>query len=558
MSQAPAGAAGVTGREGRYYGGCEVFDAWSFFAGLGMFLFGMFMLEESIKALAGRSLKTLIRRFTGTRGRALLTGIATTSVLQSSSAVGLMAMAFVGAGMLALSNALATLLGAMVGTTGTAWIVAFFGFSVKIDHFALPLVGLGGLGLVLFGGSPRWTNAGKLLFAFGLLFLGLDYMKKAAEVLAAGTDLSALPDLGLWLYALTGLVLTAIMQSSSASIAVVLTAVFGGLIDFRQAAGMVIGANVGSVVPLLLVSIGGIPAKKQTALGSLALKTGTALIVMPALPLLTRAVEFFVDPAASPTLAVAAFHTLFNLVAVAFFYPAIPPLARRLKAIFPERRTVLARFIPNASPQVPEAALHALRNEVLNQLSLSLRYTAGRYGLTQPTPEAPEEEEIHYYDLERLHAEIFAFYAQVQSKETEEVEALQLEPVIRASRSVMNATRNFYDLRGQVDDFASDENEFLAGAGRELKERLAELRDFSERLARMPEGSGAPRELDTLFRTAEEADRRFISSCAEAVAGGAIRKGEVTRLLMANRLFTQSARMIVLSLKGLSGDPDPS
>ena len=74
----------------------------------------------------------------------------------------------------------------------------------------------------------------------------------------------------------------------------------------------------------------------------------------------------------------------------------------------------------------------------------------------------------------------------------------------------------------------------------------------------MPEGSGAPRELDTLFRTAEEADRRFISSCAEAVAGGAIRKGEVTRLLMANRLFTQSARMIVLSLKGLAGDPDPS
>jgi phosphate:Na+ symporter len=536
-----------------------VFDAWSFFAGLGMFLFGMFMLEESIKALAGRSLKTLIRRFTGTRGRALLTGVATTSVLQSSSAVGLMALAFVGAGMLTLSNALATLLGAMVGTTATAWIVAFFGFSVKIDHFALPLVGLGGLGLVLFGGSPRWTNAGKLLFAFGLLFLGLDYMKKAAEVLAAGADLSALPDLGLWIYVLTGLVLTAVMQSSSASIAVVLTAVFGGIIDFRQAAGMVIGANVGSVVPLLLVSIGGIPAKKQTALGSLALKTGTALIVMPALPLLSRAVSALVDPAVSPTLAVAAFHTIFNLVAVAFFYPAIPPLARRLKTLFPEKRRVLARFIPNASPQVPEAALHALRNEVLNQLALSLRYTAGRYGLPSASGEgAPEEEEVHYYDLERLHAEIFAFYAQVQSQETEEVEALQLEPVIRASRSVMNATRNFYDLRAQVEDFASDENEFLAGAGRDLKERLAELRDFSERLARMPEGSGAPRELDSFFKAAEEADRRFISSCAEAVAGGAIRKGEVTRLLMANRLFTQSARMIVLSLKGLSGDPDPA
>ncbi len=532
-----------------------MFDAWSFFAGLGMFLFGMFMLEEAVKALAGRSLKTLIRRFTGTRGRALLTGVATTSVLQSSSAVGLMAMAFVGAGMLTLSSALATLLGAMVGTTATAWIVAFFGFSVKIDHFALPLVGLGGLGLVLFGGSPRWTNAGKLLFAFGLLFLGLDYMKKATEVLAAGADLSALPDLGLWIYVLTGLVLTALMQSSSASIAVVLTAVFGGIIDFRQAAGMVIGANVGSVVPLLLVSIGGIPAKKQTALGSLALKTGTALIVMPALPFLSRAVSAVVDPAASPTLAVAAFHTLFNLVAVAFFYPALPPLARRLEKLFPEKRRVLARFIPNASPQVPEAALHALRNEVLNQLALSLRYTAGRYGVPVPASDgSADEEEIHYYDLERLHAEIFAFYAQVQSQETEEVEALQLEPVIRASRSVMNATRNFYDLRAQVEDLAAEENPFPAGAARDFRERLAALRGLSDRLNAMPEGAGAARELTAFFRAAEEADRLFISSCAEAVAGGAIRKGEVTRLLMANRLFTQSARMIVLSLKGLTSD----
>jgi phosphate:Na+ symporter len=532
-----------------------VFDAWSFLAGLGMFLFGMFMLEESIKALAGRSLKTLIRRATGTRGRALLTGAATTSVLQSSSAVSLMALAFVGAGMLTLSNALATLLGAMVGTTATAWLVAFFGFSVKIDRFALPLVGLGGLGLVILGRSPRWMNAGKLLFAFGLLFLGLDYMKNATEAMAAGADLSALPDFGILAYVLAGLGLTAVMQSSSASIAVVLTAVFGGIIDFRQAAGMVIGANVGTAVTILLGAIGGIPAKKQTALGSLALKIGTAFVVIPSMPMLFKAVSLVVDPVTNPTLALAAFHTLFNLVAVALFYPAIPRLAGRLEKFFPEKRTILARFIPNASPQVPEAALHAMRNEVLNQLSFSLRYTAGRYGLPAPAGEAQAEEaEVHYYDLERLHAEIFAFYAQVQSQETEEVEALQLEPVIRASRSVMNATRNFYDLRAQVEELASDENPFPAGAARDLRERLAALRDLSDRLGAMPDNAGAARELGSFFKAAEEADRRFISSCAEAVAGGAIRKGEVTRLLMANRLFTQSARMIVLSLQGLTSD----
>lgn len=146
-------------------------DGWKFLAGLGIFLFGMFMLEESLRLLAGRSLKALIRRFTNTRARALATGILTTAVLQSSSAVSLMVLAFVGAGLLTLGNAITVLMGAMLGTTCTAWIVALFGFSLKIDALALPVIGIGGLGLIVFGSSPRFIHLSKLLVAFGFLFL---------------------------------------------------------------------------------------------------------------------------------------------------------------------------------------------------------------------------------------------------------------------------------------------------------------------------------------------------------------------------------------------------
>ena len=148
-----------------------MFDGWTFLAGLGIFLFGMFMMEESIRLLAGRSLKTLVRRFTGTRVKALFTGIFTTAVLQSSSAVSLMVLAFVGAGLLTMGNAIAVTMGAMVGTTLTAWIVAVLGFSFKIDALALPMIGLGGLGLIVLGKSARYVHVSKLLAAFWFLFL---------------------------------------------------------------------------------------------------------------------------------------------------------------------------------------------------------------------------------------------------------------------------------------------------------------------------------------------------------------------------------------------------
>jgi len=127
-----------------------LFDRWKF-------LFGMFMMEESIKLLAGRSLKTMIRRFTGTRTKALFTGAVSTAVLRSSSAVSLMVLAFVGAGLLTRGNAIPVIMGAIVGTTLTAWIVAVFGFSFKIDALALPMIGMGGLGLIVLGRSPRYV-----------------------------------------------------------------------------------------------------------------------------------------------------------------------------------------------------------------------------------------------------------------------------------------------------------------------------------------------------------------------------------------------------------------
>jgi phosphate:Na+ symporter len=535
----------------------QLFDEWKFLAGLGLFLFGMFMMEESIKRLSGRSFKTLIRRYTGTRVSGLITGLIGTAILQSSSAVSLMVLAFVGAGLMTMVNAIAVIMGAMVGTTFTAWIVAVFGFKFKIEAFALPLIGIGGLGLVFLSTSTRYVSISKLLAAFGFLFLGLDYMKTSVEALAATMDLGLLSGLGLWVYVLAGILLTAVMQSSSATIAIILTTLFSGIIGFNQGAAMVIGANVGTTVTILMGAIGGIPAKKQAAAGSLLFKLGTAAVVFSALPLLFWVINDLFGLAGNTVLGIALFHTLFNVIGVIIFFPLIPALARRLERFFPEKRTVLAQFITNTTAEVPEAARAALRREVLNQLNLSMQYIAGRYKV-RPNPQiegsgsTPVRPHLRYEDLARLHAEIFSFYAQVQTGEIDKTETAQMETIIRSSRSIMNATKNLYDLINEVEEIGGDDNAFMTEAYKDLKGRLQEIRTMSATVARRYEEEALMDVLHRFFESVEDADKHFIRSCSNAVARGKIRIDEVTRLLMINRLFTQSNRMLVLSMQNLA------
>ena len=539
----------------------QLLDEWKFLAGLGIFLFGIFMMEESIKMLAGRSFKRLLRRYTGSRFKGLISGIVSTSILQSSSAVSLMVLAFVGAGMMSLVNAISVIMGAKVGTTITAWIVAIFGFKFQIETFALPMIGLGGLGLIFLAKSYRYVNISKLLAAFGFLFHGLDFMKSSIEQLAAAIDISALPDLGIWVYLAAGILLTAVMQSSSATIAVILTTLFTGIIDFRAGCAMVIGANIGTTVTILIGSIGGIPSKKQTAVSSLVFTTGTAAVVLLILPVFFWLIMDIFDFEDNVVFGVALFHTMFNVTGVLIFYPLIPILATHLEVLFPEKRTVYAQYIVNTTPEVPEAAIAALRREILNQLNLSIGYIASNYGIDPKKKHGKKgnhtgylgnEDHISYEDLGRLHAEIFAFYARIQAFALDEHEAMLIEPMMRSSRSIMNSTRNLYEILNEIEDIGNDDNPFMIAAYHNFKDRLQDLRAIVRSVTAHPDDEILMDILSRFFISVEDADKNFIRSCSKSVTKGIIKEKEVTRLLMANRLFTQSSRMLVLSMQGLT------
>jgi len=155
----------------------ESLDIWKLLAGLSIFLYGMYMLEDAVRAMSGKAFRQMIRYYTSGRLRAIGSGAFITAILQSSSAVSLMILAFVGAGVMTMQNGIGVMMGANIGTTLTSWIVAIFGFKLDIEVFALPLIALGGLVFIAFGPSSKLFQASRLLIGFGFLFLGLDFMK---------------------------------------------------------------------------------------------------------------------------------------------------------------------------------------------------------------------------------------------------------------------------------------------------------------------------------------------------------------------------------------------
>ena len=305
-------------------------DLWKLLAGLGIFLFSMFLIEESVKALPGRAFRRIIRMYTNGRLRSIGSGALVTALLQSSSAVSLMVLAFVGAGVMSMQNAIGVIMGSNIGTTLTAWIVATIGFKIKIESLALPFIGLAAFGLILFKPSSKPMLVTRLLIGFGFLFLGLDFMKGSVESFAQTVSLERFPDYGLWFYLLVGTLVTALMQASAATIAIVLTALNSELITFDIGAVMVIGANIGTTITVLLGAIGGVQAKKRVSLSHLIFNVTTGTVAFFGLPVLVWIVSFFVDIRSDSLMGLALFHTLFNILGVIIFFPFLGLLSQLL------------------------------------------------------------------------------------------------------------------------------------------------------------------------------------------------------------------------------------
>ncbi|WP_456485225.1 Na/Pi cotransporter family protein [Hydrogenimonas sp.] len=333
------------------------------FSGLGLFLFGMIYLESQIRLSAGRMFKRLVRWMTSTPLRSIFAGFLTTAVFQSSSVVTLMALSLIGAGLIGLDSAIGIIFGANIGTTVTAWIVGIVGFKMDIKLIAYMFVGIGGLGGVLLSEESRWRNIMHAMVGFGLIFMGLEGMKESFSGVASSFSLEQYRFDHIYWYALLGFAITAVIQSSSASIAIIQSALFAHMVGFEAAAAFVVGANIGTTVTAILGAIGGSPDKKRAATAHFLFNVSTGLIALAAISWLITLTDM-VMPGVDDVIRIALFHTIFNLLGVLLWYPFIGVLAEWLKRFFKHEKPYFTKYIHNVSPRIPDVALAAIVNEI--------------------------------------------------------------------------------------------------------------------------------------------------------------------------------------------------
>jgi len=357
----------------------------SILGGLGLFLLGMAVMTDGLRALAGSALASILTRAAPTPARGAFWGAVATLIVQSSSATTMTTIGLVSAGLLTFPQALGVVFGANIGSTGTGWLVALLGVKVSLNAAAMPLVFLGALMRLL--GRGRWAGLGSAIAGFALLLIGLTVLQEGMAGLATRINPADLPGvsdgwagvLGVLQLVLAGIVMTTVMQSSSVAVAATLSALHAGAIGPDQAAALVIGQNIGSAVSSGLAAIGATTPAKRTAAAHVLFNVLTALVALAAFPLYAPLIVRTATAGADATILLASFHTVYNVVGVAVLLPLVRPFARMVERLVPQRNGLsveLTRFLDSSVQAVPAVAVEAARRTVAGALRAQCRAVA--------------------------------------------------------------------------------------------------------------------------------------------------------------------------------------
>ena len=333
-----------------------LFDFLQLIGSLGIFIFGMKIFSEGLQKIAGNRLKGILSGMTRNRLTGVITGFGTTAITQSSTTTTVMTVSFVNAGLLTFVQSTGVIMGANIGTTITAWLVALFGFKFQITPIALALIGI--FFAFLFSKNARWRNIAEAMVGFGILFIGLEFIKGAVPDINTNPAMFSFLDgianygyLSLIAFVFVGAILTLLTQSSSAATAITLVMLFEGWIPFPIAAAMILGENIGTTVTANIAAlVGNVHAKRSARFHFFFNIIGVIwmmLLIYPVLNAIDTVVQFFtesslsvmggeVESRANATLALSLFHTTFNVLNVVVLFAFVPYLVRFVEKIQPD------------------------------------------------------------------------------------------------------------------------------------------------------------------------------------------------------------------------------
>lgn len=420
--------------------------------GLGLFLFGMKIMSEGLQKIAGDRIRKILSALTNNRFVGALVGMGVTAIIQSSSATTVMVVGFVNAGLMSLVQSIGVILGANIGTTITAQLIAF-----KITQYALPAIGIG-VGLKLFTKNRKWNYVGEILLGFGILFFGLTIMKDAFGPVRHSEEFKQIFQMvgnNHLLGVLIGAILTVIVQSSSATIAITVALATSGMISYEASVALILGENIGTTITANLAAIGTNLAARRTALAHFLFNVLGVAYMLLLFPYFTQFIsaltEFFVGGAADFVVQtqaqaemygvdigkkpfidryIANTHTLFNIVNTIVFLPLIGLLARLTTLVVrgvDEEVEFHLKYIDNRVLNTPPIALGQARAETRRMAQVAQQCLEETLQFLEDSdqrrvPALQKKEEL----LDLLQREITDFLVSLSQKSISEASSLEL------------------------------------------------------------------------------------------------------------------------------------
>lgn len=448
--------------------------------GLGLFLLAVSMITDGLKLAAGEALRDILARSTSTRMRGVASGVLVTGVVQSSSAVTVATIGFVNAGLLNIRQALGIVYGANIGTTMTGWLVAAIGFNFKVEAVALPLIGLG-MAARLLGKNTRIGALGEAFAGFGLFFIGIDFLREAFEGVSASldvADLSAGSGLGILLYVLFGFVATLVTQSSSAAIALTLTAATGGVLALDAAAAMVIGANVGTTSTAALSVIGATANAKRVAAAHVFFNLVTGVVALMLLPLLLALVSVTgktLGLAEVPAVSLALFHSTFNILGVAVMWGITDWLAGFLSGRFVTTAETLSRpqYLDKSVAVTPALAIDAIGLELTRTAQMTRDIAAD--ALREPATKASPSFEPTYEAVKALTNAVEDFVSTLERDRMGAALAEQLPQALRINSYLEEVSNLAHEINLHRSDI---EHLCIGDAGESIHDFMTHVREL--------------------------------------------------------------------------------
>lgn len=345
-------------------------------AGVAIFLFGMLTLEEGFKAFSGGMLERILQKSTDKLYKSIGFGVIATTFMQSSSLVSVLTISFLGAGLIGLGQGIGIIFGANIGTTTGAWLVAGFGLKVKISAYAMPMLVFGVI--LIFQKAKSLKGMGYILAGLGFLFLGIHYMKDGFEAFKSTIDLAVYGGVGLkylFIYAGIGIFATVVMQSSHATLVLIITALSVGQISYENALALAIGANVGTTITAIIGSMSSNIVGKQLAGAHLIFNAVTGLIAIVFMHQIMFSVDYIsmnIGIASDDyTLKLAVFHTIFNVIGVLVMVPFIDTMVVFLEKVLKaddgkvglENEVDLVKYLNDSVLELPATSMAAIVRE---------------------------------------------------------------------------------------------------------------------------------------------------------------------------------------------------